>query len=198
MKFSQMYSRMSSRVPQSATKWNEVVEHVENFVENIVKTGEFSTRKSRRGGEALLSGEYSHSLDAKGRIILPAKLREEIGDSFYVTKGFENCLAVYSSGEFENLSASINALPGNMREARRLQRIIISGAHSCEADKQGRFVIPPQLREFASLDKDVVIVGNGNHAEIWNTEAWNEYLYGEDSLSLEDAAEALRAAGLSM
>ncbi len=171
---------------------------MEKSVENLRKTDKFSTMKSQRGGEALLSGEYSHSLDVKGRIILPAKLREEIGDSFYVTKGFEDCLAIYSYEEFKKLGASIQALPGNMREVRRLQRIIISGAHLCEADKQGRFVIPPQLREFAKLDKDVVVVGNGNHAEIWSAAAWNEYLYGEDSISLEDAAEALREAGLSM
>jgi MraZ protein len=151
-----------------------------------------------RGGEALLSGEYSHSLDAKGRIILPAKLREEIGEVFYVTRGFEGCLAVYSDSEFKKLGESIQSLPGNMREVRRLQRIIVSGAISCEADKQGRFVIPPHLREFAKLEREVVVVGNGNHAEIWDAAMWNEYLYGEDSLSLEDAAEVLREAGLSM
>ncbi len=146
----------------------------------------------------MLSGEYSHNLDAKGRIILPSKLREEIGDSFYVTRGFEGCLAIYSAEEFEKLGASIQALPGNMREARQLQRIIITGAHPCDADKQGRFVIPPRLREVAKLEKEVVVVGNGNHAEIWNSDLWNEYMYGEDSLSLEDAAEALQEKGLSL
>lgn len=146
----------------------------------------------------MLSGEYQHSLDTKGRIILPSKLREEIGDTFYVTRGFEGCLAVYSSEEFEKLGAAISALPGNMREVRRLQRTIITGAHLCEIDKQGRFVIPPQLRASAGLIKDVVVVGNVNHAEIWDKDAWNDYLYGDDSMSLEDAAEALRAEGLSM
>ncbi len=146
----------------------------------------------------MLSGEYSHNLDAKGRVIMPSKLREELGESFYVTKGFEGCLAVYSAEEFEKLGAAIQALPGNMREARRLQRVIITGAHLCEADKQGRFVVPPTLREFAALDKELVIVGNGNHAEIWDAAKWNDYLYGDDSMSLEDAAEALRAEGLSM
>lgn len=146
----------------------------------------------------MLSGEYSHSLDAKGRVILPAKLREEIGDSFYVTRGFEGCLAIYSAEEFEKLGAAIQALPGNMKEVRKLQRIIITGAHFCETDKQGRFVVPPTLREFASLEKDLTVVGNGSHAEIWDSAKWNEYLYGENSMSLEDAAEALRAEGLSM
>lgn len=146
----------------------------------------------------MLSGEYSHNLDAKGRVILPSKLREELGDNFYVTKYFEGCLAVFSAEEFEKLGASIQSLPGNMREARKLQRIIITGAHQVDADKQGRFVIPPTLREFAKLEKEVVVVGNGSHAEIWDSAAWAEYLYGEDSMSLEDAAEALRAEGLSM
>lgn len=146
----------------------------------------------------MLSGEYSHNLDAKGRVIMPSKLREDLGDSFYVTKGFEGCLAVYSQEEFEKLGSAIQALPGNMREVRRLQRLIITGAHLCEADKQGRFVIPPTLREFASLDKELVIVGNGDHAEIWDSVKWDDYLYGDDSMSLEDAAEALRSEGLSM
>lgn len=145
----------------------------------------------------MLSGEYSHNLDAKGRVILPARLREEIGDTFYVTRGFEGCLAVYSASEFERLGQAISSLPGNMREVRKLQRIIITGAHQCEIDKQGRFVIPPTLREFASLDKELVIVGNGSHAEIWDSAKWNEYLYGEDSISLEEAAEALQNAGLA-
>lgn len=146
----------------------------------------------------MLSGEYAHNLDVKGRIILPVKLREEIGESFYVTKGFEGCLAIYSSEEFEKLGESIQALPGNMREVRQLQRIIISGAIQCETDKQGRFVVPPTLREFAGLEKETVVVGNGNHAEIWDADKWREYLYGENSMSLEDAAEVLREAGLSM
>ncbi|MCD8049493.1 MAG: division/cell wall cluster transcriptional repressor MraZ [Clostridia bacterium] len=146
----------------------------------------------------MLSGEYQHSLDAKGRTILPVKLREEIGDSFYVTRGFEGCLAIYSKEEFEKLGAAISALPGNMHEVRRLRRTIITGAHPCEVDKQGRFVIPPQLRVPAKLEKDIVIVGNVDHAEIWDKDAWNDYLYGEDSMSLEEAAEALRAEGLSM
>ncbi len=158
----------------------------------------FSTVEILKEVRSLLSGEYQHNLDAKGRVILPAKLREEIGDSFYVTKGFEGCLAVYSADEFEKLGRSILELPGNMREARRLQRTIITGAHFCEADKQGRFVIPPNLREFAGLDKEAVVVGSVNHAEIWSAERWDEYLNGDDSMSLEDAAEALRAEGLSM
>lgn len=146
----------------------------------------------------MLSGEYSHNLDAKGRVILPSKLREELGENFYVTKYFEGCLAVFSAEEFEKLGQSIQALPGDMREARKLQRIIITGAHQCEADKQGRFVIPPTLRSFAKLDKEVVVVGNGTHAEIWDSAAWEEYLYGDDSMSLEEAAEALGAQGLHM
>lgn len=146
----------------------------------------------------MLSGEYSHNLDAKGRVILPSKLRDELGDNFYVTKYFEGCLAVFSQEEFEKLGASIQNLPGNMREVRRLQRIIITGAHQCEADKQGRFVIPSPLREYAGLDKEVTVVGNGKHAEIWDSTVWNNYMSGEDSMSLEDAAEALRAEGLSM
>ncbi len=146
----------------------------------------------------MLSGQYSHNLDAKGRIILPSKLREEIGDSFYVTRYFEGCLGIFSQSEFEKLGAKIQALPWAMKEVRKLQRLFITGAHLCEADKQGRFVIPPTLREFAKLDKELVVVGNDNHAEIWDSKAWDEYLYGDDSMSLEDAAEALQQAGVQM
>lgn len=145
----------------------------------------------------MLSGEYNHNLDAKGRVILPSKLREEIGDTFYVTRYFEGCLGVFSVEEFEKLGNAIQSLPGNMSEVRRLQRIIITGAHMCEVDKQGRFVVPPQLRGHASLEKELVIVGNGTHAEIWDSNRWQEYLYGDDSVSLEEAAEALNAAGLA-
>ncbi|MBQ8541243.1 MAG: division/cell wall cluster transcriptional repressor MraZ [Clostridia bacterium] len=145
----------------------------------------------------MLSGEYNHNLDAKGRIILPSKLREEIGDTFYVTRYFESCLAVFSVEEFERLGKSMQSLPGNMRDVRRIQRVIITGAHLCEVDKQGRFVVPPQLRTHAGLEKELVIVGNGTHAEIWDSNRWNEYLYGDDSVSLEEAAEALNEAGLA-
>ena len=153
---------------------------------------------SARGGGALLSGEYRHNLDAKGRIIMPTKLREELGDTFYVMQGFEGCLAVRSVEGFETISNSVNALPAVSREARRMQRVMNASACQCEADKQGRFVIPPQLRAFAKLEKEVVIVGVGDRAEIWDKDKWEDYLYGEGSVSLEDVADALAAQGLSM
>ena len=123
----------------------------------------------------MLSGEYRHNLDAKGRIIMPTKLREELGDTFYVMHGFEGCLAVRSVEEFENLSNSVGALPGVSRDVRRIQRVMNSSACPCEADKQGRFVIPPQLRAFAKLEKEIVIVGVGKYAEIWDKDRWEDY-----------------------
>ena len=146
----------------------------------------------------MLSGEYRHNLDAKGRIIMPTKLREELGDTFYVMRGFEGCLAVYSVEGFEKLSNSVDTLPAVSREARRMQRLIHASACQCEADKQGRFVIPPQLRAFAELEKEIVVVGAGRCAEIWDKDKWEDYLYGEDSVSLEDVADALKEQGFSM
>ena len=146
----------------------------------------------------MLSGEYRHNLDAKGRIIMPTKLREELGDTFYVMQGFEGCLAVRSVEEYENLANSVSALPGVSSDARRMQRMINASACSCEADKQGRFVIPPQLRAFAKLEKEVVVVGVGNRAEIWDKDRWEDYLYGENSVSMEDVADRLAEQGLSM
>ena len=146
----------------------------------------------------MLSGEYEHTLDAKGRVILPMQLRAELGDKFYVTRGFEKCLAIYSVEGFEKLGETIDALPNSSREVRRIERMLIPSARLCEVDKQGRFVVPQRLREFANIEKDVMIVGSGRRAEIWNPELWEDYLYGEDSMELEDAADILREQGLSL
>lgn len=143
----------------------------------------------------MLLGRYMHNLDAKGRVILPSKLRDEIGDSFVVAKGFDSCLAVYSQEEYEKLASKVLALPSNLPETRILRRQILAEAQNCEADKQGRFIIPASLRELVNITREVVIVGNGDHAEIWDSEEWNKYLYGDDAMSFEDAAASLHEKG---
>ncbi len=143
----------------------------------------------------MLLGRYMHNLDAKGRVIMPSKLRDEIGDTFVVAKGFDSCLAVYSETEYQNLAQKVLSLPSNLPETRILRRQILAEAQSCEADKQGRFVVPPVLREMVGIAREVVIVGNGDHAEIWDSEKWNEYMYGESSMSFEDAAASLHDKG---
>ena len=116
----------------------------------------------------MLMGEYSHSLDAKGRIIIPAKLREQLGDTFVVSKGLEGCLFVFPPAEWEKLSNKIQALPLTDPRGRKFSRYFFSGASELEVDKQGRALLPPNLREEAKLEKDVVLCGVGNRVEIWS------------------------------
>ncbi len=120
-------------------------------------------------------GEYQHTIDPKGRVIMPSKFREGLGEKFMVTKGLDSCLFVYSRDEWDNLEAKMRALPITSPEARILSRFVFAGAADCEVDKQGRILIPQHLREYAKLDKDVCITGVSNRVEIWDKATWDEY-----------------------
>lgn len=120
----------------------------------------------------MLIGEYAHSLDGKGRVNFPAKLRESLGARFFITKGLDGCLFVYSEQEWKALEDKIRALP--MSKGRQLQRFFFAGAAEIEPDKQGRILIPNSLREYAGLDKDIVFVGTLVRAEIWDREKWEQ------------------------
>lgn len=120
----------------------------------------------------MFMGEYNHTIDAKGRIIVPAKFREELGDEFVVTQGLDGCLFVYPNDEWQNFITELRGLPGN-KEARQLQRYFMAGAASCEVDKQGRILIPSKLREQGKLEKDIVFVGVLSKIEIWSKENWD-------------------------
>lgn len=120
-------------------------------------------------------GEFLHSVDNKGRLILPAKFREEIGDSFVVTKGLDTCLFVYTKEEWSNLENKLKQLPLAKTEARAFVRFFFAGASELECDKQGRFLLPTNLREYAKLDKDVVVIGVSSRIEIWSKDVWNDY-----------------------
>lgn len=120
----------------------------------------------------MLIGEYRHSLDAKGRVNFPAKLREDLGESFVLSKGMGvKCLYAYSQQEWQRLTEKLNALP--VSKAAALQRYLFAGATEAQPDKQGRILIPQNLRDYAGLQKDLVIVGASNRAEIWDQERWN-------------------------
>ena len=134
----------------------------------------------------MLTGEYQYSVDPKGRINFPAKLREELGMKFIITKGLDNCLFVYSAAEWEKLGERISKL--QMSKSRGLQRFFFAGAAEVEPDKQGRVLIPQNLREYASLEKDVVIVGVYSRAEIWNKEKW---LQSCEALTADMMADAM-------
>ena len=131
----------------------------------------------------LVKGEYKHSIDAKGRLTMPAKLRDELGASFTVTKGLDGCLAVYPEKEWESLEDRIRAL-GNGEKARRVKRYYFANAFDAQLDAQGRILIPAGLREFADLQKDVVVIGQLDHAEIWNSEKWRVYNEAIDAESV--------------
>ena len=119
----------------------------------------------------MLIGEYQHTIDAKNRVIVPAKFREDLGSLFYITKGLDGCLFVLSRKGWEQLQAKIDAMP--LSKSRGLQRFFFAGAAEAEPDKQGRILIPQNWREYAELEKDVTFIGTSTRAEIWSTEKWN-------------------------
>jgi MraZ protein len=143
----------------------------------------------------MLMGQFEHSIDTKGRIIIPAKLRDELGEKFILTRGLDNCLFVYSLAEWANIEIKLKSLPLNKKDARAFTRFFLAGATECEADKQGRVLIPMNLRQHAKIDKDVVIIGVSTRIEIWSKEIWNEYFNNAD-ISFEDVAEHLDDLGI--
>ena len=135
-------------------------------------------------------GEYQHTLDEKGRIIVPAKFREGLGSSFVMTRGLDKCLFVYPPSEWEILEAKLKSLPMTRADARSFVRFFFSGATECELDKQGRVLIPATLREYAKLDRDCVVLGVSNRVEIWGESEWRSYA-SEASESFEAIGEKL-------
>ena len=135
-------------------------------------------------------GEFCFNMDTKGRITLPVKFREELGEGFYVTKGYEGCLSVFDREHWKRFSAGIKQLPSTNKAARFVQRTFLSGADKPEPDKQGKILISISHREYAGLIKEVVIAGVGDHIEIWDKQKWEDY-NNDESMSLEAAAEGL-------
>ena len=137
------------------------------------------------------TGEYHHNLDAKGRLIIPAKFRDQLGMEFTVTRSLDGCLAMYAAKEWEALEDKLNALPMTNERARKLRRFLLGSANTCEIDKQGRILIPQVLRDKANLDKDITFLGVGDHIEIWNTDLYNEKYNFDDDEALEEDWEGL-------
>lgn len=141
----------------------------------------------------MLIGEYEHSLDTKGRLIMPAKLRIDMGEKFIVTKGLDGCLFAFSQNEWLNFESKLKALPLSDKNARNFVRFFLSGATECELDKQGRFLIPANLRSAANLDKDTVIIGVGTRLEIWDKATWEKC---DDNISADEIAENMTMLGI--
>ena len=143
----------------------------------------------------MLIGEYEHSLDAKGRLIMPAKLREDIGEKFIITKGLDGCLFGFSQNEWTNFEEKLKTLPLTNKNARDFVRFFLSGATECEIDKQGRFLIAGNLREYAEMEKEVAIIGVGTRIEIWNKEKWKQY-NSDENISADEIAENMTMLGI--
>lgn len=123
----------------------------------------------------MLIGEYQHSLDAKGRLFIPAKFRDDLGDQFVIARGVGNCLFGMSLKEWDSFSQKLRSQPVTDVQVQKFVRVVFAGATDCEPDKQGRVVIPANLRDIAGLEKDVVVIGVMSRIEIWNKEAWIAY-----------------------
>lgn len=120
-------------------------------------------------------GEYRHQIDAKNRLRVPAKLKSELGDKFVITKGSNGCLFVFNSRMMENLYSKLQNIPISDVQAQRSIRMLFSAASEAENDDQGRFLLPQNLKAFAGISKNVVIIGAGTHLEIWSEENWDKY-----------------------
>ncbi|SDK40200.1 division/cell wall cluster transcriptional repressor MraZ [Natronincola ferrireducens] len=140
-------------------------------------------------------GEYNHTIDTKGRVSIPSKFREELGESFIVTKGLDNCLFVYSIEEWKVLEEKLKQLPMTNRDARAFVRFFFAGATECELDNQGRIRIPNNLREHALLEKEAVIIGVATRIEIWSHEQWQQY-NSDENLSYDDIAVKMQQLGI--
>lgn len=140
-------------------------------------------------------GEYLHSIDEKGRLTIPARFREELGERFMVTKGLDHCLFVYPMSEWKAVEAKLKALPLTNTAARQFVRLLFSGAAECEPDRQGRVLLPPTLREHARIDRDVVVIGVGTRAEVWAKAEWDRYSQ-EAGSAFEEIAEKITDLGI--
>ena len=143
----------------------------------------------------MLLGEYQNTIDNKGRIIIPSRFREELGHRFILTKGLDHCLIIYSMEEWKRFEDKLKNLPIASKEARSFVRYFFSGAVECEADKQGRMNIPPHLRDYARIEKDLVTIGVSDRVEIWSRQEWEAYQDSE-AMGNDDIADKMAQFGI--
>lgn len=138
----------------------------------------------------MFMGEYRHSLDTKNRLIVPSRFREELGETFVVTKGLDGCLNAYTMEQWHEIANKLNQLPDTKKAVRQYKRHIMSKASECTTDSQGRIALPKNLVDSVNIEKKCVVIGADDHVEIWAETAWDQYDLEADE-SFEDAAEAL-------
>ena len=141
----------------------------------------------------MLIGEYEHTIDAKGRLSMPSKLRRDMGEAFIVTKGLDGCLFAFSQDEWKNFETKLKSLPLSDKNARNFVRFFLAGATECEIDKQGRFLIPSNLRQAGNLEKEAIIIGVGTRLEIWNKATWEKC---DENISADEIAENMTMLGI--
>lgn len=141
----------------------------------------------------MFMGEYNHTVDAKGRLIVPSKFRELLGEEFVITKGLDGCLFMYSSEEWKNIEVKFREISQFSKDARKFARFFFASAAVCEMDKQGRVLISAVLREFAGIEKEVVLAGVVNRIEIWSKDRWQETSEYDD---VEEVAEHMASLGI--
>ncbi|BDG79834.1 transcriptional regulator MraZ [Bacillus subtilis] len=127
------------------------------------------------GQKIMFMGEYQHTIDAKGRMIVPAKFREGLGEQFVLTRGLDQCLFGYPMHEWKQIEEKLKALPLTKKDARAFTRFFFSGATECELDKQGRVNIASSLLNYAKLEKECVVIGVSNRIELWSKVIWEQY-----------------------
>lgn len=143
----------------------------------------------------MFMGRYNHTIDPKGRLSIPSKYRETLGDEFVVSKGMDGCLFAYASSDWKVFEEKLASLPLINAEARQFARFFLSGAQYVTIDKQGRILMPQDLREFAGLEKDVVLAGMGGRIEIWSLEKWNET---SEQVDINKISEGMLNLGLTI
>ena len=143
----------------------------------------------------MFMGEYHHNIDEKGRLTIPSKVRYELGENFIVTRGLDNCLFIYPKDEWTNIINKYKELP-NTKDARNFMRFFLSGATTCEFDKQGRINIPAPLISYADLTKECVVIGVNDRLEVWSKERWESFI-DENEDNLSDIADKLLATNLN-
>lgn len=142
----------------------------------------------------MLIGEYQHSLDAKNRMIVPSKLREDLGNKFVITKGLDGCLYIYPIDEWVKLQEKLKTLPLTNKDARAFVRFFFAGASEVEIDKQGRGLIPQNLKEYAGIEKEIVSIGVLSRVEVWSKEKWNEY--NDSDINFDKISEKMSELGI--
>ncbi|MCL2254018.1 MAG: division/cell wall cluster transcriptional repressor MraZ [Lachnospiraceae bacterium] len=141
----------------------------------------------------MFMGEYSHTVDVKGRLIIPAKFRESLGEEFVVSKGLDGCLFIHNNKEWQNFVSKLMELPSGKKDARQFSRYFLGGADNVTLDKLGRVLIPEVLRKNAAIDKEVVVIGVGSRIEIWSRERWEGIA---DDIDAEEIAEQMALLGI--